>query len=135
MFTWLKKNYPKVKKIALSHPGDGGGENRRKHLEPIANDLGMKIVSSAVSGPARPWTSRLREKGPGLQGSRRVTCSPTPGPITWVPRSRPSESRWGSRPHAISTDSEIVSEVLAVSGPKLTEGYAAASWEMAEPGT
>ena len=32
-----------------------------------------------------------------------------------------------------STDSEIVSEVIEVSGPELTEGYAAASWEMASP--
>jgi hypothetical protein len=33
----------------------------------------------------------------------------------------------------ISTDSEIVSEVIEVSGLGLTEGYAAASWEMGSP--
>ena len=129
MFTWLKKNYPNVKTIALSHPGDGGGENRRKHLEPIANELGLKIVFSGE------WPGETMDFTPFVK--KALDNKPdayvfTDGWAYHVGAQIKALRSVGFTGPVLSTDSEIVSEVLAVSGPELTEGYAAASWEMAD---
>lgn len=127
MFTWLKKNYPNVKTIALSHPGDGGGENRRKHLEPIANELGLKIVFSGE------WPGETMDFTPFVK--KALDNKPdayvfTDGWAYHVGAQIKALRSVGFTGPVFSTDSEIVSEVLAVSGPELTEGYAAASWDM-----
>jgi branched-chain amino acid transport system substrate-binding protein len=130
MFTWLKKTYPDVKTIALSHPGDGGGENRRKHLEPIVNELGMKIVFSGE------WPGETMDFTPFVK--KALDTKPDAYVFTdgWAYHAGAQIKALrsvGFKGPILSTDSEIVSEVLEVSGPELTEGYAAASWEMDSP--
>jgi branched-chain amino acid transport system substrate-binding protein len=130
MLTWLKKTHPGVKKIALSHPGDGGGENRRKHLEPIANELGMTIVFSGEwpgeTMDFTPFIKKALDKGPDAFVFTDAWAYHVGSQIKAL-------RALGFKGPAISTDSEIVAEVLEVSGPKLTEGYAAASWDMKSP--
>ncbi len=130
MFTWLKKTYPDVKTIALSHPGDGGGENRKKHLEPIANELGMSIVFSGE------WPGETMDFTPFVKkalDAKPDACVFTDGWAYHAGAQIKALRGLGFKGPILSTDSEIVSEVLQVSGPELTEGYAAASWEMASP--
>jgi branched-chain amino acid transport system substrate-binding protein len=130
MFTWLKETYPEVKTLALSHPGDGGGENRRKHLEPIANELGLSIVFSDE------WPGETMDFTPFVR--KALAAKPDAYVFTdgWAYHAGAQIKALrgvGFKGPILSTDSEILSEVLQVSGPELTEGYAAASWEMMSP--
>ncbi|MCB2227767.1 MAG: ABC transporter substrate-binding protein [Desulfarculaceae bacterium] len=130
MLTYLKKNYPNVKTLALSHPGDGGGENRRKHLEPIANELGMTIVFSGE------WPGTTVDFTPFVRKALQTKPDAFVFTDAWayhVGSQLKALRALGFKGPAVSTDSEIVAEVLEVSGPKITEGYAAASWDMNSP--
>ena len=130
MFTYIKETYPKVKKLALSSPGDGGGENRRKHLEPIAKDLGLEVVFCGEWPGETVDFTPFAKKALGTHPDAYVCTD------AWayhVGAQIKALRGLGFKGPIISTDSEIVSEVIAVSGPELTEGYAAASWEMESP--
>lgn len=130
MFTWLKQTYPNVKTLALSSPGDGGGNNRRKHLEPIANALGLSIVF------CDEWPGETVDFTPFAK--KALATNPDAYVLTdgWAYHAGAQIKALrglGFKGPILSTDSEIVSEVLQVTGPELAEGYAAASWEMFSP--
>ena len=130
MFTYIKENYPNVKKLALSSPGDGGGENRRKHLEPIANELGLTVVFCGE------WPGETVDFTPFAKKALDTHPDAYVCTDAWayhVGAQIKALRSLGFKGPIFSTDSEIVSEVIEVSGPELTEGYAAASWEMASP--
>ena len=103
-----EENYPNVKTIALSHPGDGGGENRRKHLEPIGQRAGPEDRFQRGEWPGEtmdftPFVKKaLDNKARRVRVHRRLGLS----------RGRPDQGPalgWLHRPGAFPTDSEIVS--------------------------
>jgi branched-chain amino acid transport system substrate-binding protein len=131
LLTWIKETYPNVKTLAFPHPGEGGGvDSRRKNIEPIANQLGMTVVfSEEFPGDTVDYTAYVK-KGLATNPDAWVF---TDGWAYMVAAQTKVLRRLGYKGPIASIDPMIVSEVLQLAGPELSEGYASASWEMFSP--
>ncbi len=130
MLAYLKEAYPKVKTLAASQPGDGGDKFRGKIFAQIANDLGFTVLINVG------WPLDTVDFTPFIQ--KLIAVKPDAFLFTdgWVVHAAAQVKvlrGLGYKGPIMSTDSEIVSELLAITGPQLGDGYASAAWDMTDP--
>jgi branched-chain amino acid transport system substrate-binding protein len=130
VLTYLKEIHPDVKTLALSHPGDGGGNNRRLRLEPIAKELGFSIVYS------EEWpgeTTDFRVVIQKLLASKPDAIVFTDGWAYHAGAQIKAARSLGFKGPIVATNPEVVSEVLPITGAEAAEGHFAAAWDMLDP--
>jgi ABC-type branched-subunit amino acid transport system substrate-binding protein len=130
MLAYVREKYPNAKGIALSHPGDGGEKYRVKNITPIAKEYGFDIVFSAE------WPGETVDFTPFVK--KALAAKPdlyvfTDGWAYHAGAQIKALRGLGFNGPVASFDSEIVSEVLAITGPEMIEGYSACSWELFDP--
>jgi len=128
--TYLKEIHPQVKKVALSHPGDQNGQYRAKYFTPIAQELGFTVVYSGE------WPGETVDFTPFVQ--KALTFNPdayvfTDGWAYHVGAQIKAARAVGFKGVFLSTDSEIVAEVMQITGAELLEGYFSCAWDMLSP--
>jgi branched-chain amino acid transport system substrate-binding protein len=129
MLTYLKETYPRVKTLAASQPV-GGEEYRGKILRQIAKELGFTVlVSEGYAMDTVDFTPFVQKLLSGKPDAYLFTdgWAVQAGAQTKVLRGL------GYKGPIMSTDSEIVGELLAITGPQLGDGYASAAWDMTDP--
>ena len=127
---YLKETHPEAKRLALSHPGDGAGKWRRAHLEPYAQELGMTVVYS------EEWPGETVDFTPVVK--KALASNPdayifTDGWAYHAGAQIKALRALGFKGAILSTDSEIVSEVLQLTGSEAGEGYFASAWDVMDP--
>ncbi|MCG6880762.1 MAG: ABC transporter substrate-binding protein [Deltaproteobacteria bacterium] len=130
VLTYLKETHPEVKKLALSHPGDGGGNNRRLQLEPIAKKLGFSIVySEEWPGETVDFTPVMKK----LLASKPDAIVFTDGWAYHAGAQIKAARSLDFKGPIVATNPEVVSEVLPITGAEAGEGHFAAAWDMLDP--
>ncbi len=131
VLTYVKETYPNVKTLAFPHPGEGSGaDSRRKNIEPIANELGFTVVfSDEFPGWTVDFTAYIKK---ALKANPDAYLF-TDGWPYHVAAQIKVLRRLGYKGPIASLYTSIVSEVLQLAGPEMTEGFAAISWEMFSP--
>ena len=128
--TYLKEIHPGVKTLALSHPGDGGGNNRRLRLEPIAKELGFSVVySEEWPGETIDFTPFIKK----LLASNPDAIVFTDGWAYHAGAQIKAARSLGFKGPILATNPEVVSEVLPITGAEAGEGHFAAAWDMLDP--
>ena len=128
--TYLKEKYPQAKKLALSSPGDQEGQYRAMYLKPIAEALGLTVVHSGE------WPGETVDFTPIMQKALAFDPDAIVFMDGWayhVGAQIKAARAVGFKGPVLSTDSEIVTEVLQITGADVGEGYFACAWEMYSP--
>lgn len=128
--TYLKQIHPNVKKLAMSHPGDGNGPYRTKYFTPIAEELGFTVVFSG------DWPGETVDFTPHIQ--KALASDPdaivyTDGWAYHAAARTKAARALGFKGPCFSTDSEIVAEVMQITGAELLEGYFSCAWDILSP--
>jgi branched-chain amino acid transport system substrate-binding protein len=130
MLTYLKETYPQVKTLVASQPGDGGEKYRGKILSQLAKELDLTVLIN------EGWPLDTVDFTPFIQ--KLISVKPDAFLFTdgWAVHAGAQTKvlrGLGYKGPIMSTDSEIVSELLAITGPQLGDGYASAAWDMTDP--
>jgi branched-chain amino acid transport system substrate-binding protein len=127
VLTYLKEVHPEVKTLALTHPGDGAGIYRRKHLEPIANSLGISVVYS------EEWPGTTVDFTPVMQkamASKPDAIDYTDGWAYHVGAQVKAARSLGYKGPIVATTEKIVSEIMQITGSEVLEGFVAGGWDI-----
>lgn len=128
--SYLKEAYPGIKTLAALHPGDGGEFNRMYYLAPIAQEYGMEIVyTGAWPGPTVDFTPIVKKALAANPDAIIFTDGWAYHAASMIKAAR----ALGFKGPIFSTDSEIVSEVVEISGLEPAEGYFSAAWDINRP--
>jgi branched-chain amino acid transport system substrate-binding protein len=127
MLTYLKENHPEVKTLAITHPGDGGGQYRKNALEPIAKELGMSIVYS------EEWPGETVDFTPFIKKaltSKADALFFTDGMEYHVGSQIKAARSLGFKGPIGASQAIVLSTVMGFTGPEMAEGFATMGWDL-----
>ena len=130
MLAYLKETYPNVKTVAVSQPGDGGGKYREKIIKQATSAIGLEATVSdgwpLDTVDFTPYAKRLISSNPDA-----VVFSD--GWAVHEGSQIKALRGLGFKGPLISLHSVVITDLLAITGPQIAEGYASAAWDMTDP--
>jgi len=129
MLAYLKQRYPQVKTLVVSQPGDGGDKYRGKILDQVAKEIGLTVVVN------EGWPLDTVDFTPFVK--KLISVNPdayvfSDGWAVHAAAQIKALRNLGFKGPIMSLDSEIVAELLSITGPQLGDGYASAAWDMTD---
>ena len=130
MLAYLKGTYPNVKTVAVSQPGDGGDKYRTKIVKQATSEIGLEAsVSDGWPLDTVDFTPYAKK----LMSSNPDAVAFSDGWAVHEGAQIKALRGLGFKGPLIGLHSVIITDLLAITGPQIAEGYAAAAWDMTDP--